>query len=270
MLQTQPGEKHMRHNGIRTRCLTPPLCSEQHLPKLVHTLHHKNQIAVLSTVAARGLEYAKPWFKCTFDYQIATARTLSKDLLGDWSSDYQLNRGMSGPVDLLQAWLGFRLDPESGGHIHSFLAETCAIAPDEPSITFEGHWFPNSLAFACSTQGPANEIRSRMITGRCHGGLHGMNVIVSDPKLSAQNYWLIDLVFYKSQQFLFYDQAYFEITHLRSLRAEADAGDWYALLADLSRLGKLKGDHELHSDNIGLINISRAWWCCPRLSGHLG
>jgi len=37
-----------------------PAYAVEHLPKILHTLNHGKSIAILSTIAGRGLEYAKP------------------------------------------------------------------------------------------------------------------------------------------------------------------------------------------------------------------
>jgi hypothetical protein len=96
-----------------------PAYAAAHLPKILHTLHHGDSLAVLSTIAGRGLEYAKPWAECAHDVQLK----------------------------IVQGWLGYRLNPDEG-RLHSFLREDCGIASDEKSLVSEGHWYPNPLAFA--------------------------------------------------------------------------------------------------------------------------
>ncbi|MEO1090258.1 MAG: hypothetical protein AAFX81_06480 [Pseudomonadota bacterium] len=246
--------------GLHHRAMTDaPTFAAKHLPRLVHTLHHKQQIAVLSTIAGRGLQYAKPWINCTFDQQIGTARELSRALLEEWNDDYRRQKGMGEPRQLLKSWLGYRLDPQQGGRIHRFLAERCALTPDVPSVTFEGQWYPNPVTFASDEQEVPEKLRLRMITGRCHGDLHGMNVLVGGPRSAEQSYWLIDLAFYQDRQYLFYDHAYFEAAHLLNSRMNAGAADWEVILAHLSGIHDRRNAHDLHSDDIGLIDLVRAW-----------
>ena len=38
-----------------------PAFAAKHLPRILHTLVHGERIAILSSIAGRGLEYAKPW-----------------------------------------------------------------------------------------------------------------------------------------------------------------------------------------------------------------
>ncbi|MCG8370625.1 MAG: hypothetical protein MJA32_08960, partial [Proteobacteria bacterium] len=118
-----------------------------HLPKILHTLHHGDGLAVLSTIAGRGLEYAKPWAECGHDVQLSVAHELSRSLLEDWNGGYELVKGLRAPQDLLRGWLGYRLDPDES-RLYGFLKDDCGLAPNAKSLVCEGHWYPNPLAFA--------------------------------------------------------------------------------------------------------------------------
>ena len=93
---------------------TSPDFATEHLPRVVHSLHHSGQIAILSTVAGRGLEYANPWASCAHDFQTETARMVSRDLLEDWNRDYKVRKGLLTPSEILNAWLRHRIDPQQG------------------------------------------------------------------------------------------------------------------------------------------------------------
>ena len=64
------------------------------------------QVAILSTIAGRGLEYAIPWADCTYKRELLVARRLATDLLESWNMDYELVDGMLTPQHLLHQWLG--------------------------------------------------------------------------------------------------------------------------------------------------------------------
>ena len=125
-----------------------PEFAAKHLPRLLHSMHHGDQLATLSTIAGRGLEYAEPWMECSHDRQLEVIREVSSGLLEDWNPKYRLNAGMRMPQEILQSWLGYRLDPAQGGRIHAFLVESCRVPADTPAIICDGRWYPNPLAFA--------------------------------------------------------------------------------------------------------------------------
>lgn len=230
-----------------------PEFAAEHLPRLIDTLHHGDEIAILSTVAARGLEYVEPWMAASFARQLSTVAELSRGLLEDWNRDYTLSDRIHMPHALLRRWLGYRLDPAAGGRIHEFLSADCGIEPMVPSVIFEGQWYPNPLAFTAGNSNLPERLGLRAISGRCHGDLHGLNVLLEKAPAAATRYYLIDLALYEDDQFLFYDQAYFEIAVLLKVRGEAGAADWEAILASLSLSQESQKD--LRAEDAGMIDI---------------
>ena len=239
----------------RQAIVDAPDYAEQHLPKLIHSLHHGDQLALLSTIAGRGLEYAEPWSDCSFERQLAVVRCMSKGLLEEWNQDYTLTSGIHMPQRLISDWLGYRIDPAMGGRIHDFLQEKCGISPDEPSVIFEGHWYPNPLAFALGHGEFPERLRLRAATGHSHGDLHGLNLLVSGTSSREPDYFLIDLAMYRSEQFLFGDHAYFEMATLLTSRGGADAVDWESILRHLSRFRSSDEQAGLRADDLGLVEL---------------
>lgn len=237
--------------------VSPDFASE-HLPTILHTMIHGQCIAILSSIAGRGLEYAKPWAECSHATQIKMARELSRGLLENWNHDNRLAKGMKAPQTLLHSWLGYRLGTERG-RVHSFLSDTCGIDPAENSIIFEGHWYPNPLAFALAEPDDGQPTVQRAIVGNTHGDLHGFNVLLSREHTEKLSYFLIDLAFYQKEQFLFFDHAYFELSHMLMMRNRADPSDWMSILDHLSLFTHIGDDMELHGDNLGLLELMDAW-----------
>ncbi|MEM7227076.1 MAG: hypothetical protein AAF495_29180 [Pseudomonadota bacterium] len=235
-----------------------PDYAQRHLPRLLHSAHHGDQIAVLSAIAGQGLEYAKPWQDCPFELQLRTARQLSRGVLEEWNGDYRLSAGLRKPPQLIAHWLDYRLDPARGGRIHDFLANTCCLAPDEPSFTFEGHWYPNPLAFALGATTLPERLQLRAITGRGHGDLHGLNVLVADDPGSEPWHYLIDLADYRRETFLFYDQAFFELAFLLTSRQTASPASWEAILSQLSYFHSDAQPPRLRADDLGLLQLVKA------------
>lgn len=250
--QWQEEHEADRHNKA---IADAPEFAEKHLPRLIHSLHSGNEIAVLYSIAGGGLEYAEPWPSCPFDQQLQITRQISRGLLEEWNRDYKLSGGLHAPYELLNRWLDYRLDPAQGGRIHRLLQQDGQLAPEEPSLTFEGHWYPNPLAFALSSEELPEQLRLRAVTGHCHGDLHGLNILVDRSPSSVPSYYLIDLADYRSSQFLFFDHAYFEISCLLTSRKSATPANWDAILAHLSRFRHHDEQPGLRADDLGLIEI---------------
>jgi len=233
-----------------------PDFAERHLPRLIHAHYGTTHVAILSTIASGGLQYAEAWLDSSFARQLAIVERLSIDILRDWNADYTLSKGMHDGADLLEAWLGYRIVPSDGGRLHGFLSDALGIAPDTPSILFEGRWYPNPLAFATRSVDVADPMRMRAVRGHMHGDLHGLNVLVGREATSDEDYHLIDLALYQPSQYLFYDHAYFELATLLNLRETIPSRGWDSILAQLRQYK----DHDdqnlgLRTDDFGLMEL---------------
>ena len=227
-----------------------PEYAARHLPTIVHIFEHEQRQAVLSTIAARGLQYSDPWAHCPFDIQLSSGTELAAGLLESWNSGYRIADGIATPQDLLSAWLGYRLDPGKGGRIHSFLADECNLDPDEPTLLFEGHWYPNPLSFATTAQ--RDELALRAVIGNLHGDLHGYNVLVDSRDAPQVAYYVIDLAFYQPDAFLLFDHAYLEMSHLLRTRDSASLDQWLGLVDALTR------DAQPAGDDLGIVQLLTA------------
>ena len=231
-----------------------PEFGAEHLPQLLHSLHQGDNLAILSTIAGRGLEYAVPWVDCTYDQQMDVVRRMSAELLEEWNRDYAMAEGMHMPQDLLTRWLDYRLDPTEG-RIHEFVTQECGLQAMEPSFVFEGHWYPNPLAFALGAQPLPDHVQMRAARGSQHCDLHGNNVLVSTIRSAESTYYLIDLAMYDHDQYLFYDHAYFELSYLLQARESAGPASWNAILYHLSQFYDAEDHAGLRSDDRGLIQL---------------
>lgn len=227
-----------------------PDYAARHLPTIVHIFKHEQQLAVLSTIAARGLEYSNPWAHSPFDVQLSSGMELAAGLLESWNSGYRIADGIAAPTELLSSWLGYRLDPGEGGRIHSFLANECNLDPEEPTLLFEGHWYPNPLSFATSVQ--PDELALRAVIGNVHGDLHGYNILVNSHKAPEAAYYIIDLAFYQPDAFLLFDHAYLEVSHLLRTRDLASLDQWLGLIDALTR------DTQPAADDLGIVQLLTA------------
>lgn len=234
--------------------LTPEY-AEEHLPKPVCAVQQGHEVAALTTIAARGLEYAVAWSSCSYSRQLETAEQLSWDLLERWNVDYSLDPDMRMPQDLLDSWLDYRIHEEQGGRIHEFVREKCSLPTESLSFSFDGDWYPNPLAFARRMADLPDTARLRAVRGNQHGDLHGKNVLVTKPPEDDPHYYLIDLDFYREDGFLFYDHAIFELDYLLTSRETIKPAVWKTLLANIKRIRSRDKDAGLGGEDIGILQL---------------
>ncbi len=241
-----------------------PEYAAEYLPKLVCAARQGNQVAALTTIAGRGLEYAMAWSNCSYGPQLETAIQLSEDLLERWNVDYVLDPDVRTPQHLLSAWLGHRLVRENGGRIHEFVETKCAFDPQAPTFLFDGDWFPNPLAFGNGQVELPETARLRPIRGNQHGDLHGKNVLVTKQFEVDPHYYLIDLDFYRDDGFLFYDHAIFELDYLLTSHETIRPRHWKAMMLNLVRDRPGVRDTGLTGVDIGIIQLVREFRDKPK------
>ncbi|MEM7399952.1 MAG: hypothetical protein AAF354_13600 [Pseudomonadota bacterium] len=71
-------------------------------------------------------------------------------------------------------------------------------------------------------------------------------------------YYLIDLALYESEQYLFYDHAYFELASLLMSRGSASARAWEAIVRELGHFEREDDLPGLKTDDIGLVELMQA------------
>ena len=233
-----------------------PEYASSHLPRLLHTLERDSQMAILSSIAGRGLEYATPWHLCAYDRQVETIRRVAGELLEVWNRSYDLAAGVLKPQELLESWLQYRLDPEQS-RIHAFLADDCGLPPNESTLAFEGHWYPNPLAFASNVIDLPERTHLRSVKGFQHGDFHGFNLLIGAPANDPE-YFLIDLSDFQVNQFLLFDHAYFELNYLLYGRDHVDDTHWESILDHLSYFHHPNERRGLRGDDVGLVELITA------------
>ncbi len=247
--EAQEFERHRRAFEVN------PDYAAAHLPRIVHAMHSGDDVAILSTIAGRGLEYALPWAECAWMPQLNVAGRLADDLLECWNENAFLDPAMLEPRDLLRSWLGHRLDPSDGGRIHDFIGSTCGVPALTPALSFEGEWRPNPLAFAEKVIDIGSSTLLRAIRGNVHGDLHGYNVLVHRQAEVKPEYYLIDLDLYRDDGFLFFDHAYFELTYLVGERQSIEPSRWKSILNTLSPRAYMQEEDVVTGDDVGMLQL---------------
>lgn len=240
--EEQEADRH-RHAVARNEAY-----AASHLPRVLHVLRHGDAVATLSTIAAGGLEYCLAWFRAPYELQLEAGPRVMRDVLESWNAGYDLAPGLVSPVELLDHWLGYRLDPVEG-RLDALLRDELGLDPQTPTFLLAGHWYPNPVAFARGV-GVAPPLRAAI--GQMHGDMHGFNVLTSQRRSDVSDYFLIDLAFYQDDSFLLFDHGYFELAYLLRTREDADASRWIDLLNALFRGGGTT------ADDVGVVRLVEA------------
>ncbi|REK42308.1 MAG: response regulator [Actinobacteria bacterium] len=222
-----------------------PTFAESHFPQVVHSTVFDKWAATLSSIAGGGLEYVLPWAQVDFDTQTETAGQVSGGILTEWNSGYQLSDPVT-PMEVLDSWLDYRLDPETG-RVSGFL-DSLGVDPDIASFTLAGRWYPNPYSFARGVVTVPGRTTLRAALGMIHGDLHGFNVLIPS-RGDLHPYYLIDLAFFQEREYLFFDNAYFELAHLLHSRETTTVQRWIKMV-DSSRGGSVPT-----GDDYGLVRI---------------
>ena len=115
-------------------------------------------------------------------------------------------------------------------------------------VAVDGIWYPNPVAFAAGPIELKDRLALRGVVGNIHGDLHGLNVLVR-PSEDESEYYLIDLAFYEDDSYLFFDQAYFEISHLLGVREHLPTSEFLRLVHALD------GTVPAGGDDVGLVAL---------------
>ncbi|MEM8586829.1 MAG: hypothetical protein AAGG65_02120 [Pseudomonadota bacterium] len=234
-----------------------PDFAARHIERLIHASFDADKVALISTIAGKGLEYVEPWSNCSFDQQLAIVTDLSTDLLESWNRTYTLSAGLRSPQELIRGWLQHRIQPESS-RLFGLLSDECGIEADEPTFSFDGRWYPNPVAFAAGAHPIPDRTSLRAVMGNCHFDLHGLNVLVRTSTGGSPAYSLIDLAMYEGGNYLFFDHAYFEIAHLLKERNASDPAYWLTVLEHFREHRATSQMGSLRADDLGLIQLVSA------------
>jgi predicted ATPase/class 3 adenylate cyclase len=202
-----------RHNTVMNK--STPEFARAHIAELVFDrVEQEGVIAIFYRIAGQSLIKYRPLSNYERQSQLKTIFTQTNHvLLDEWNANAAFEQTVH-PQNVLERWLGFRLD--AGGNIERFLQETCTINPDTAGLLINGHVFPNPLRYARKPQ-QWGKIRSMDVaTGLIHGDLNTNNILVkfSNNNESLEGYYLIDFALFKENMPLLYDQRYLEMSYL--------------------------------------------------------
>ncbi len=192
-------------------CAWAPLYAADHFPPLRQTFRQDARVAMLYEVAGGSLVRLIRSDELTLTPLVPRVRQFSESMLLQFNAKQAIAHDFT-VAQLMQNWLGDRLDPTLGASLYALAA---SITGDRRAFVRFSHILANPLEITRGAVGGA--LLPAVFTGMVHGDLHGGNLFWDRPPTSDR-FWLLDFAFSRMAPLLF-DHAYFEfslmIDHLK-------------------------------------------------------
>ena len=204
-----------RHQTVQEQ--SPPGFVSQHVPDLAYErVEAENALAIFYSIAGQSLHNFRTLSSFKRQNHLENLFSATNHyLLEVWNAGLTFEQ-IDHPQNLLQRWLGFRLDP--GQKIETFLSETCLLYPDTPGFIVDGYLLPNPLRYAREVNAWDSLIRpGDAAIGLQHSDLNTNNILAKfsrDDDQELEGYYLIDFALFKGNMPLLYDQRYLEMSYL--------------------------------------------------------
>lgn len=212
-----------------------PTFAAGHIPEIVRQFKCDNVDITVVRVAEGGIEYIQPLGLANADSLPVLMQNISEGLLTAWAKTNDTTPSIiTPPSKLLQAWLGNRLEAHSKGPLNAFL-EKHDIPPNTSTFVLDQDVYPNPLAL-CISGAATDAIQIRPLHGSMHGDLHYHNILHVPGNTS--NYHLIDFTHFSSDQSLFFDHAYLELSALLDMFSSYPLQDWATLVSKIVEVKK--------------------------------
>ncbi|MEJ2357617.1 MAG: AAA family ATPase, partial [Deinococcales bacterium] len=216
----------------------PAPFAREHIADLTYEIRDGDAIALFYAVAGHSLQRYRTLASLQSPSELESLFEATHDqLLRAWNAEAVFERALH-PRELLQRWLGYRLDPD--GHVGSLLREHFQIDPHTEGLLVQGQVFPNPLAFGLDAApwGGARPIDA--IIGFQHGDLNIGNILAefSTEGASVEGFFLIDFALYKAGMPLLYDLSYLEMSYLTRELDRAPLETWVTFVDRFARSGR--------------------------------
>ncbi|MDX1436168.1 MAG: tetratricopeptide repeat protein [Anaerolineales bacterium] len=194
---------------------SPPEFGANHIPEIVYDrVESEGAIIIFYAIAGQSLLNFRTLSQYQRQDQIeALFAATNHYLLDEWNAGRAF-RHSPHPQELLQRWLGFRLD--EGQNIEAFIRDDAGIHPEMPGFIVQSDIYPNPLFYARS-QAPWGAVRAGdAVFGLQHSDLNTNNILAkfSRDETSLEGFFLIDFALFKENLPLLYDQRYLEMSYL--------------------------------------------------------
>jgi len=231
--KTARSDETSRHATAQSN--SPAEFARDHLATLAfERVEAGGAIAIFYSIAGQSLQAFRPLSNYGQGHQLETIFAATNQyLLAEWNADPAFAQGLH-PRDLLEKWLGFRLD--AGAPIEGFIRQVCRAEPERPGFLIQGGVFPNPLWYARHREGWGNPRPIDAILGFQHGDLNTNNILVkfSADERTLTGYYLIDFALFKEGMPLLYDLRYLEMSYLILAMSQVSLGKTVDLILHLT------------------------------------
>lgn len=202
-----------RHQSVLDA--SPPGFARAHIPDLAFDrIETDNVVAIFYTIAGQSLLSFRTLSSYARQSRMETLFSeTNRYILDEWNREHTFE-ALGHPVDLLQRWLGFRLDP--GQKIEQFLKDDCHLPAEVGGFIVDGRLLPNPLNCARHPEAWGSIRGVDTAIGLQHGDLNTNNILARFSRMGdlLEGYYLIDFSMFKQAMPLFYDLRYLEMSYL--------------------------------------------------------
>lgn len=201
---------------------------------------------MIMPVAGHNMDLYEETYKLIPQKQRELTQSLSRDLLNELNKncfccdDHSIS-------DILGRLLGSKLRENSA--LHAYLNEYNNNIISRPSFIIYNQILPNPFFYATSDKEWSIE-KIRTINGLVHGDLHGMNIFSN--KENQEEYFLIDLANFTEDGFVFFDNAYLEVSFLLDFSDGIAISDWFGLIEGITE----KSEERLKSYSLDFYKLA--------------
>ena len=202
-----------RHKKVQQ--ISPSEFTNLHIPEMAYDqVEAENALAIFYTIAGQSLHNFLTLSSHQRQSHIETLFSATNHILLDsWNAGLTFEQ-IDHPRDLLQKWLGFRLD--AGQNIEIFLSQVCQLPPNIPGFIVQGNILPNPLYYARNIDAWTSVRAGDAMVGLQHSDLNTNNILAKFSRQGdeLEGYYLIDFALFKENMPLLYDQRYLEMSYL--------------------------------------------------------
>ena len=213
---------------------------KKHLLPPAVTLKDGDVGMIIFSQANKSLRYSSEYHNYKIHERASYIETISFDLLASWNTN--MNE-VSGYSDFFTSLLSERLD--TNGRFIS-RAKEILKDPKQTAVSIEGKLYPNPCYYIKNSSFNYVEEADTFVKGKIHGDLHGRNIICA-PQID--DYALIDYSHYKTDAFLFYDQAYLEVDSYFYMAKERSLEYWCKTFSSLIGIPMFKDAKQTDREN---------------------